>query len=347
MQTHAREYLLLDHIQGLGKKGAADLLKEGITPGEVIKRYNGRIERQKEKEESVIQLLDSLEDLRLDLVTWESNDYPQQIREIPDPPAYFFKKGDFIPEDVKAVAIVGTRNMTIYGKAVTEKIVTELVAAGVTIVSGFMRGIDTVAHQIALREGGRTIAVLGTGFNHIVPPENKQLVHKVANGGVILSEFLPDTKAQKFTFPMRNRIVAGLSKAIVVIEAGERSGALITAQLGLEQNKEIFAVPGSIFSPQSEGTNWLLSQGAHLAKTAHDILDVLGLHSGGSSQSRRTLIQSQEEKLIFDLLAGGPLHGDDIVRRSGLDTSVALSTLSMMELKGMVKNMGESVYIIS
>ena len=213
----------------------------------------------------------------IQVMTWDDADYPARLREISQPPPILYLRGDFIQDDAWAVGIVGTRRVTSYGRQVTEEIASFLAQNGVTVVSGLARGVDGIAHQAALNAGGRTFAVLGSGVDRIYPPEHRNLAEAISGSGAILSDYPPDTPREASNFPPRNRIISGLSMATIVIEAGATSGALITANFAVEQGREVFAVPGNIFAPQSKGPNKLIQNGAHPLLKPQDILDVLDL----------------------------------------------------------------------
>lgn len=196
----------------------------------------------------------------IQILTWDDESYPARLREIDQPPPVLYLRGEYLPDDVFSVAIVGTRRVTPYGRQVTEEIASFLAANGITVVSGLARGVDAVAHTTALKAGGRTIGVLGSGVDRIYPPEHRALVEQMMERGSVVSDYAPGTPPDASNFPPRNRIISGLSLAVVVIEAGETSGALITAEFAAEQGREIFAVPGSILAPQSKGTNKLIQR---------------------------------------------------------------------------------------
>ena len=213
----------------------------------------------------------------IQVMTWDDADYPARLREISQPPPILYLRGDFIQDDAWAVGIVGTRRVTSYGRQVTEEIASFLAQNGVTVVSGLARGVDGIAHQAALNARERPFAVLGSGVDRIYPPEHRNLAEAISGSGAILSDYPPDTPREASNFPPRNRIISGLSMATIVIEAGATSGALITANFAVEQGREVFAVPGNIFAPQSKGPNKLIQNGAHPLLKPQDILDVLDL----------------------------------------------------------------------
>lgn len=272
-------------------------------------------------------------------------EYPQRLKLIHDPPDHLDILGEIKPEDDLALAVVGTRKFTSYGREVTEKIVGELVAAGLTIVSGLARGIDTIAHEVALNAGGRTIAVLGSGIKVIYPPENKELFDKITKNGAIVSEFPAEAEPAYFTFPRRNRIISGLCLGTLVIEGAQDSGTLITAKEALDQGREVFAVPGSIFSRVSFAPHELIRHGAHLIISAADILEILDIEARSKMQEAgRKFSDSEEERALLEILESGPKHIDELVRESGLSAASVGAVLAMMEIKGWVKNMGKQEY---
>jgi DNA processing protein len=252
--------------------------------------------------------------------------------------------------DYWAVAVVGTRRLTSYGRHVTEQLVTGLVQNGVTIISGLALGIDGIAHQTALDQGGRTIAVLGSGVDHIYPAKHRKLAQDIVDSGrgAIVSEYALGTHPEARNFPPRNRIISGLSLGTLVVEAGERSRALITARFALEHNREVFAVPGNMNSPASRGPNNLIQEGAKLVLGVNDILEELNIHMVQEKVAfQMALPESKEEAALLELLAGQPIHVDELSRQSGLSSQVVSSTLTMMELKGMVQQAGRMHYVMA
>lgn len=275
-------------------------------------------------------------------------DYPQSLKDIYDPPVILYYKGNILPKDTKAFGVVGTRKITSYGKIVTEKLTSELISFGFTIVSGLARGVDTTAHKTALESKGRTLAVLGGGVNRIFPPENTRLALKIIDGkGAILSEYPPDYPSLSGNFPSRNRIISGLSKAVLVTEAAEDSGSLITARLALDQGRDVFAVPGPITSSLSEGTASLIKEGAKLTSRIEDILDELGINQNQKSniKDQKGLNFTKEEKQILQCLENEQKHIDEICRELKISTSQLSALLIKMEILGAVKNLGGGIYI--
>ena len=282
------------------------------------------------------------------VLTWEDGEYPQRLKRIDSPPPVLYVRGRLQDGDDWAVAVVGTRKMSAYGRRVAEDVAAVLARHGVTVVSGLARGVDATAHRAALRGGGRTLAVLGSGVDVIYPPEHRRLAAEIANQGALLSEFPPGSKPEAGNFPQRNRIIAGLSLAVVVVEAGRKSGALITASFAADQGRDVFAVPGNIYAGGCEGTNWLLSQGAAPLTRPEDVLDALDVTLlTRQREARRTLPEDTTERRLLDLLGEEPLHLDEISARSGLPVAQVTATLTLMELKGLVRQVGGMQYVVA
>jgi len=280
------------------------------------------------------------------VLTWLDESYPQRLKEIEQPPPVLYMRGELLPEDTWAVAIVGTRRVTPYGRQVTEEIASFLAANGVTVISGLARGVDAIAHSAALKAGGRTLAVLGSGVDRIYPPENRTMAEQMLEHGAVLSDYAPGTPPESSNFPPRNRIISGLSMAVVVIEAGETSGALITAEFAAEQGREIFAVPGNILAPQSKGTNKLIQQGALPLLSANDIMQALNLTRVGQHKAARKALPADEvEAKLLTAIGEEPRHVDEIRNKTGLPVEKVSATLVMMELKGMVRQVGNMHYV--
>jgi DNA processing protein len=288
-----------------------------------------------------------VEDSGAKVMTWASPDYPELLREIPAAPPLIFLRGQFEPIDRWAVAVVGTRRLTAYGRQVTHELVSGLVRNGITIVSGLARGIDAVAHRTALDEGGRTIAVMACGIDKIYPPEHRDMARQIIDGhGVIISDYPLGAEPENTHFPARNRLISGLSLGVLVVEAGEKSGALITSRFALEQNREVFAVPGNINSPVSVGANRLIQQGAKLVLRVEDILEELNLKMiTDQAEAKVVLPESAEEAALISQLSSQPTHIDELGQLTGMPSSLISSTLTMMELKGMVQQVGGMNYV--
>lgn len=289
-----------------------------------------------------------LQSLGIEVVTWEDAAYPRHLRHIYDPPPVLYVKGAFAPDDEWAVAVVGTRRATVYGREATERIVGELAASRVTIVSGLARGIDSQAHRAALAAGGRTIAVLGSGLDILYPPENAKLAEAIVERGAVVSEFPLGTPPEPGNFPYRNRVISGLSLGVLVVEAPEGSGALRTAYHALEQGRDVFAVPGNIFSRASLGTNKLIQEGAKLVLSTQDILEELNLTMVPQQLEMRELLPENEaEAVLLRLLSSEPMHIDELGRSSGLPIAQVSSTLAMLELKGQVRQVGGMHFVLA
>lgn len=287
----------------------------------------------------------------IDLIGYDDQRYPPLLKQIYDPPVALFVRGQ-LPATPTSVAIVGTRAMTPYGNQVTEEITRSLATHGVTIVSGLALGIDGVAHRATLAVSGYTIAVLGTGVNraHVYPSEHRRLADDIVHhGGAVISEYPPGARSTSFSFPRRNRIIAGLANATVVIEAPESSGALITAQCALDANRDVFAVPQNITSPTAAGVHLLIKTGAHPVTGAHDILSMLHIpdRDEGDPATTPGPPLSPAEHTIISLIDRVPAHIDVLIKQSTLPPAVVMSTLTLLEMKGLVRNLGAMMYVRS
>ena len=292
--------------------------------------------------------MEKLDRYGVKVFTYHDSDYPSRLKEIYDYPPLLYVRGSLLPEDEWCLAVVGTRRATVYGRQVTEEIVADLARSKITIVSGLAKGIDSVAHHSALEAGGRSIAVFACGLDIVYPSENANLARSIIPQGALISEYPLGTKPRAENFPRRNRIMSGLSLGVLIIEAGETSGAMITAHLALEQNREVFAVPGSILSPASRGTNHLIQEGAKLVRDYTDILEELNLMSVARQiEMKEVLPSSDTESLLLKQLRAEPTHIDEVCRSSGLPISTVSSTLAMMELKGLVKQVGTMNYVLA
>jgi DNA processing protein len=277
-----------------------------------------------------------------------SPEYPKTLKKIIDPPRVLYYRGDLDTKDKPVFAVVGTRRCSDYGKQATMEIVSELSRVGFIIVSGMAHGIDTVAHQTALDNGAKTIAVLGTGIDKksIYPQENIELAEKIIESkGAVISEFEPGTPGHKSNFPQRNRIISGLSLGTLVIEAKQRSGALITANYAFEQKKKVFALPGSIYCPNSRGCHYLIKKGAKLVENANDILQ--GLQLDLTISKKEIISDNKEEKLIIQTLRNQKAMSiDEIIEETKLAPAKVNSTLTGLEIKKIIKNLGGNVFAI-
>ena len=271
--------------------------------------------------------------------------YPEALRSIYHPPTLLYMRGTIVAADRWAVAIVGTRNPSAYGREVAYSFAQELAQNGLTIISGLAYGIDAQAHQAALDHEGRTIAVLGSGLVHIYPSKHRTLADAISQSGALISEYAPTLQPLSGNFPARNRLISGLAMGTLVVEAGTRSGALITARFALDQGREVFAVPGSIWSRTSAGTHQLLIEGAHLTQTVQDILDALAIQQT-FHQAATCVPETPAEALLIPLLQTEPMHIDQLCRASGLSAADTAATLGMMELKGMVRQLHAMVFTL-
>jgi DNA processing protein len=295
------------------------------------------------------ELIDQLFIKGVQVVTLEDQEYPQILREIYNPPFIIYYRGVLLPHE-KSLAVVGTRKFSQYGKLAVQEIVPSLAKAGLTITSGLALGIDALVHEATLLANGRTIAVLGSGVDQssIYPASNRQLADRIlAAGGCILSEFPLGTAGLKYNFPMRNRIISGLSLGVLVIEAALESGSLITARAALEQNREVFAVPGNIFSPLSAGTNALISQGATPITGHEQILAALDLSSLTSYSSSHYEPENDDERLILSLLSKEPINFEELVLRAEISAARLNSLLMIMEIKQAIRHLGGMNYILN
>ena len=294
--------------------------------------------------------LDRISDLNIKITSLWDTDYPELLKNIYDPPLLLYYKGEISDSDKYSVAIVGTRNPTEYGKSQAQRIASELASQNITIVSGLARGIDSVAHAAALKSNGRTISVIGSGLNVIYPPENRKLFEEISEKGIIYSEYNLDTPPDAGNFPQRNRIISGLSLGCLVVESGLRGGALQTAQFALDENREVFAIPGNLGIKQSEGTNGLIQRGnAKLVKDAEDIFAELELKLkpmiGKNIPKPKPDLNLFEEKLL-NILGDEQIQIDKIASLSDLSTSDCLVHLLQLEFKGLVKQLPGKVFSV-
>jgi DNA processing protein len=281
-----------------------------------------------------------------DAMTWDDPRYPARLKGINDPPPVLYLRGDLRPEDDFGVAVVGTRGMSNYGREAARSISAGLAEAGVTVISGLARGIDAVAHRAALDAGGRTLAVLGCGVDVVYPWENRRIAADLVERGALISEYPLGTQPEASNFPPRNRIVSGLSRGVVVVEAGEQSGALITARFAADQGRDVFAVPGSIFARNSAGTHRLIRDGAIPVTCANDVLEALNLERVEEHvQAQIAFPADPVEAKVLEQLGDDPVHVDELCRATALPIATVTATLALMELKGMVCGAGGMTYI--
>ncbi|MDW8214985.1 MAG: DNA-processing protein DprA [Roseiflexaceae bacterium] len=282
------------------------------------------------------------------LIDRENPAYPAPLRHIPSPPPLIYVRGALSDADAWSVAVVGTRQPTSYGREATRRLTTGLVEAGVTIVSGLALGIDGIAHAAALDAGGRTLAVLPCGADMVYPERHAALAQRIASSGALISEFPLGARPIPQLFPVRNRLISGLARGVLVVEAGMKSGALITVDYALEQGRDVFAVPGPIFSPRSEGTNQLIKHGAGLVTCAGDILEALNMGVAASQQEvRAALPDDPVEAAVLALVGYEPLHIDDLQRRTSLPIYEVSAALAVLELKGFVRQCAPMCYVLA
>jgi len=279
--------------------------------------------------------------LGIAILTLEDQDYPERLRLIPDPPRVLYRQGALLPQDGDGIAVIGARAATAYGRTVAERLGRELAAAGITVISGLARGIDGCAHRGAIQGGGRTVAVLGAGLDRMYPPEHDRLAAGIALQGALLSEFPLGSEPEPWHFPLRNRVISGLARGVVVVEAAVRSGALGTADMALEQGREVFAIPGPITSPTSAGTNRLIRQGAGLVEGARDILesfpDLATRLPAADADPAASAGLSDPERQLLCAIGSAPLPIDDIIRVSQEPAATTAALLTALELKGLVR----------
>jgi DNA processing protein len=331
-----------DSLEQAWQAPPAELRRSGLDRGSVnaISYWRPKIYLEAEMEK--------LDRYGVKVFTFHDPDYPSRLKEVYDYPPILYIRGSLLPEDEWCLAVVGTRRATVYGRQAAEEIVADLVRNKITIVSGLAKGIDSIAHHSALEAGGRTIAVFACGLDIVYPAENAALARNIIQQGALLSEYPLGTRPKADNFPRRNRIMSGLGLGVLVIEADETSGAMITAHLALEQNREVFAVPGSILSPASRGTNRLIQEGAKLVRDYTDILEELNLTAVAQQMEIKEVIPASDtESLLLRQLSAEPAHIDEVCRGSGLPISTVSSTLAMMELKGLVKQVGTMNYVLS
>lgn len=329
--THAAVFAAngheLRHVEGIGPKLTAALLEA---------RHDQTAERE----------LARCRELGIQLILRGTSTYPKTLSEICDPPGVLYCRGTLEPQDELAIAIVGSRKCTLYGRQQAERLAGSLARAGFTIISGLARGIDAAAHQGALAAGGRTLAVLGTGLANIYPPEHKELANRVTASGALLSESSLEQAPLPGVFPQRNRIVSGMATGVIVVEASRKSGALHTVRHAIEQGREVFAVPGRVDSLASEGCHDMIRDGATLVRTVDDVLEALGplvspvkTATGETVNSPRELSLSPQEREILNLLTADPVHIDEVLHAAGIEASRVLATLTVLEMKRLVRRM--------
>lgn len=338
-----RYSLLLKHFRTLGEAwqaGPGELQAAGLEKRVVQHILSERPQIDADEE------MERLNQHRVRALTWDDPAYPPRLKEIYDPPPLLYLRGELSESDEWSLALVGTRRPTPYGKQVAEELAFGLAGNRICVVSGLARGIDAIVHRAALEARGRTIAVMACGLDIVYPREHAKLAREIMERGVLVSDYPLGTQPRGEYFPRRNRIMSGLSLGTLVVEGDMGSGALITAKLALEQDREVFAVPGSIFSAQSHGTNWLIQQGAKLVLRVEDILEELNLTMVPQQTEMKELIPTTDtETDLLRYISKEPVHIDEVCRQSGLPASTVSSVLTMLELKGLVRQMGPTAYV--
>lgn len=355
-------WFFLKSVPGIGNLLFRRLLERFSHPEEVIKASQSRLTAVQGISPRLARailnhkmpghVLDDMKAARqsgFKIVTFADEGYPPLLRHIPDPPPLLYVYGE-LPKGERNVAVVGSRSATYYGLDATFKICRDLADQGVVVVSGMARGIDTRAHQGAMEGGGKTVAVLGCGLGKVYPRGSEDLYQKIAQNGAVISEFPVGSEPEARHFPIRNRIISGMCKAVLVVEAAQKSGSLITANLAAEQGREVFAVPGSVESHKSAGTNRLIKQGAGLAESAQDILEALALSSHEPAARSATALEeplnpapapamglAEDEQTVLEALGPYPIHIDVLVQRLGMPVGTLSASLLQLELKGLAR----------
>jgi DNA processing protein len=359
-------WVALHLVPGVGRITFKKLVGYFGHPGEVMRATAGQLMRVSgigpkianaivgfQTDTEVERELRAAKSVGCQILTSGDESYPPLLKTIEDPPPVLYVKGDVGDPAVPAVAVVGSRRPSTYGKVVAEQLARGLAGCGITVVSGLARGIDSIAHLKTLESGGRTIAVLGCGLSYMYPPENRRLAERISHQGAVVSEFPMTTKPDRLNFPLRNRTISGLSLGTVVVEAGERSGALITAQWALEQGRDVFAVPGNVTAPTSRGTNRLIKMGAKLVERVEDILEELpqyalgGNHQRALQQEELCLADStpDERRLLALLDPVEARHIDWIIEHAHFPTSMVSSLLLKLELEGQVTQLPGKLFL--
>jgi len=357
---HILPWLTLKNISGVGNHLFKRLLDQWKSPEIILQRsveelssvqgLSHRVAKEIHKKNPTMNIQKEIEraqKFNITILCMNDDTYPPLLKQIPDPPPVLYVYGQLNPSDT-CVAIVGSRTSTTYGESITRSLAKDLVANQLTIVSGMARGIDTAAHKGALDANGRTVAVMGCGLETVYPGENKDLFHSIArNNGAVISEFSLGAKPEAYHFPSRNRIISGMSMGTIVVEAGNKSGSLITARLALEQNRQVFAVPGHVHSQMTEGTHRLIKQGAKLIENAQDVIEDLGpflnahlqvLPPNNMAAKKKELPPMDAcEKLIWEQLTFDPIYIDALQQKLDITTSDLSVQLLQMEIKGLVE----------
>ncbi len=365
IQSATEAALCLSLVPGIGPRVYADLVEAFGSPAQVLSADPSKLrevpgvgtkllrEIVSAKESSnVQQQIDICQQHDIKILERGSAAYPERLAEIYDPPSLLFSQGNFLTADNLGIAIVGARHASNYGTKVAGQLASGLAMAGMTVVSGLARGIDAAAHRGALNAGGRTIAVLGGGLLKMYPPEHDVLAKEIMNQGAVVSESLPESAPKTGSFPRRNRIVTGLSLGVIVVEAGERSGALISARLAMEQGREVFAVPGRIDNRMSRGCHRLLRDGAKLVESVDDVLEELGPMASSVKVNEETTIRrpaelklSEQESKVLNVIGTEATEFDDIVEQTELPAARILSTISVLEMRKLIRRVSGTAMV--
>ncbi|MEO0295647.1 MAG: DNA-processing protein DprA [candidate division WOR-3 bacterium] len=320
---------------------AISLKEKNITLEKFLKED---LKIEKEFLKKAKEIIKDCERSGIKILTIFDNQYPEELKRCPLPPLVIYMKGKISTLKKRKIGIIGTRKPTKYGREVALEFSKKLSEKGVVIVSGGARGIDTIAHLGAIEAGGETICIFGSGLNVFYPPENIKIFKKIEENGSLISEYPPDTKPFAYNFPMRNRIIAALSEALLIVEAGEKSGTFITVKWALDMGKEIFAIPGEIYSPKSRGPNFLIKQGAILVTDPSEILEYLGIEE--KSEKEEIKLEGKEKKIFEFLKENGRKSIDEIREKIKIETGELISILINLEIKGIIRNEGSGFYSI-
>lgn len=364
--TQKEAFVLLNMASHIGSIRLKRLLEHFGSPQKILSSSKDRLTKvegvgeriasqiiEAKKRMNLKKELDLVKRENIEIFTLNDDSYPENLKQIYDPPIVLYVKGKVLTQDKQAIAVVGSRRASYYGLASAERFAGELAELGITIISGMARGIDSAAHRAALKARGRTIAVLGSGLLNIYPPENKDLFEQIYCNGAVISEFPLETLPLPQNFPRRNRIISGLSLGVLIVEAARNSGALITADFALEQGREIFAIPGKVDSSTSQGTNRLIKQGAKLIDNIEEIIEELALHLKSLQRERRKEFKEEifrtnlthDETKIYNILSLEPKHLDDILIEVGLPISKIISLLVNLEMKRLIKQLPGKLFI--
>lgn len=317
------------------------LKEKNINPEKVLK---GNFKIEEEFLKKARKIIKDCENSGIKILTIFDPGYPEELKTIPIPPLVIYLKGKINSFKKRKIGIIGTRKPTKYGREVTLEFSKKLSEKGVVIVSGGARGIDTIAHLSAIEGGGETICVFGSGLNVFYPPENIKIFKKIEENGILISEYPPDTKPFAYNFPMRNRIIAALSETLLIVEAGEKSGTFITVKWALDMGKDIFAIPGEIYSPKSRGPNFLIKQGAILVTDPSEILEYMGIEE--KSKREEIKLEGKEKEIFNFLKENGRKSIDEIKEKFKIETGELISLLINLEIKGIIRNEGSGFYSV-